>query len=75
MRSSRAGQEVLTVRAGADPCQCMEVSLDKEKYAPGEWGQLRIKTKIGADIEARELRVQVLGEPGPQWVFLTLRLK
>ena len=75
MRSSRAGQEILTVRAGADPCQCMDVSLDKEKYAPGEWGQLRIKTKIGADIEARELRVQVLGEPGPQWVFLSLRLK
>jgi hypothetical protein len=75
VRFQNTGQQTLAVRAGADPCQCMDVSLDKEKYAPGESGELRIKTEIDATMEPREFRVQVVAEPGPQWTFLTLRLK
>lgn len=75
LRFENTGQQVLAVRAGADPCQCMDVSLDKEKYAPGESGELRIKTEIDANMEPRQFRVQVVAEPGPQWTFLTLRLK
>jgi hypothetical protein len=75
VRFQNTGQQTLAVRAGTDPCQCLEVSLDKQKYAPGESGELRIKTEIDADMEPRELRVQVVAEPGPQWTFLTLRLK
>ena len=75
VRFQNTGQQVLTVRADTDPCQCLEVSLDKQKYAPGESGELRIKTAIDADMEPREFRVQVVAEPGPQWAFLTLRLK
>jgi len=74
-RFENTGQQTLVVRAGADPCQCMDVSLDKDKYAPGESGKLRIKTAIDANMEPREFRVQVVAEPGPQWTFLTLRLK
>jgi len=75
LRFENTGQQTLAVSAGADPCQCMDVSLDKEKYAPGESGELRIKTEIDATMEPREFRVQVVAEPGPQWTFLTLRLK
>ena len=75
LRFENTGQQTLAVRAGADPCQCMDVSLDKEKYAPGEWGELRIKTEIDAHAEPREFRIQVVAEPGPQWTFLILRLK
>ena len=75
LRFENTGQQTLAVRAGADPCQCMDVSLDKDKYAPGESGELRIKTAIDANMESREFRVQVVAEPGPQWTFLTLRLK
>jgi len=75
LRFENTGQQTLAVRAGADPCQCMDVSPDKEKYAPGESGELRIKTEIDATMEPREFRIQVLAEPGPQWTFLTLRLK
>jgi len=69
------GQQALTVRASPDPCDCMEVSLDKEKYAPGEAGKLRIKTQIDAQTEPRTFRIQVLGQPGDNWAFLFLQLK
>jgi hypothetical protein len=75
LRFQNTGQQTLAVRAGADPCQCMEVSLDKDKYAPGESGELRIKTEIDANMESRVFRVQVSAEPGSQWAFLFLRLK
>ena len=75
LRFENTGPQTLAVRAGADPCQCMDVSPDKEKYAPGEWGELRIKTEIDAHTEPREFLVQVVAEPGPHWTFLILRLK
>jgi len=69
------GQQALTVWASPDPCECMEVSLDKEKYASGEAGKLRIKTRIDAQTEPRTFRIQVLGEPGNNWAFIFLQLK
>jgi hypothetical protein len=75
MPFQNTGQQALTVRASPDPCECMEVSLDKETYAPGEAGKLRIKTQIDAQTEPRTFRIQVLGEPGNNWAFIFLQLK
>lgn len=75
IRFQNAGRQALTVNATPDPCGCMEVSLDKEKYAPGESGQLRINTELDKAMEPRQFRVQVLAQPGSQWTILLLRLK
>lgn len=73
-RFQNVGKETITVRLMPDDWLCMSVSTDKEKYAPGEWGEARVETELEPDTKAREFVVQVLILPGPQWAVIKLRL-
>ncbi len=69
-----AGKETLSVRALPDDCGCMEASLDKESYAPGEKGELRVKMRIEEKAQAHEFYVRVYAIPGNHWTVVRLRL-
>jgi len=66
-------KETLTVKALADECNCMEVTLSKQSYAPGERGEVRVKIDIGEKAKRREFYIQLLANPGGHWIALKLR--
>lgn len=70
-----AGKEPLSLQTFVDDCACMEARLDKQTYAPGEAGRLRVNMRIEADARPRDYTVRVYGTPGGHWVLVKLALK
>lgn len=73
-RFQNTGKETISLRPIPHDCLCMELSTDKEKYAPDEWGEVRVETDIDLEAKGQEYVVQVMMLPGPQWAVIRLRL-